>query len=520
MAAANESQGLKIVVAVCVSLVVILLVSTYFLYTSYDDATQKLKAAEAKTSEASNLAQKTLRNLQDLRDRAGYKQFDVVDDIAPLKAEIEKDQQKAVEKLAGLQAKVDQAVAEAQAKGASDQEIQNYRDQAAQILARFQSPDVPPNFATSLDTLADMTRNMAELTVEFARDNVRLRSDLTAANQINQEKLAVQEGAARSANTDKETQLTNHETDRQKMLAQVDQLTTQNSQLASENATMKTRLTQQEEDNLRELENVRNQLRSVRNQLAANENILDSADGLVTYVDNSRREIRTNITRRMGARPNMIMAIFDAGAQSMGADKPKGRIKLIQVGENDSVAQITNVTTTSNPIREGDQVYSAAWSPGEPLRMALIGKMDIDRDGRDDRGNLIRLIQAAGGIIEYDLPPPGVGRESGELTGQSRWYVIDDRGAFRPETNRKESDAPSADQQAFEEKRAAAIRKAESLGVQPIRIDRLLSSLGYSQGMVVPGNVEAANRTAIDNLLNPRGRSAPVQPTEDNPENN
>ena len=38
MAAANESQGLKIAVAVFVTLTVVLAVTTYFAYSSYDQA--------------------------------------------------------------------------------------------------------------------------------------------------------------------------------------------------------------------------------------------------------------------------------------------------------------------------------------------------------------------------------------------------------------------------------------------------------------------------------------------------
>ena len=43
MAAANESQGLKIAVAVFVTLTVILAVTTYFSYTAYSQADAKLQ---------------------------------------------------------------------------------------------------------------------------------------------------------------------------------------------------------------------------------------------------------------------------------------------------------------------------------------------------------------------------------------------------------------------------------------------------------------------------------------------
>jgi len=53
MAAANESQGLKIAVAVFVTLTVVLAVTTYFAYSSYDQALAQRNAARADAARAS-----------------------------------------------------------------------------------------------------------------------------------------------------------------------------------------------------------------------------------------------------------------------------------------------------------------------------------------------------------------------------------------------------------------------------------------------------------------------------------
>ena len=42
------------------------------------------------------------------------------------------------------------------------------------------------------------------------------------------------------------------------------------------------------------------------------------------------------------------------------------------------------------------------------MRFALIGKIDVNRDGKDDRQDLKRMIEDAGGIVDYDLPPPEI----------------------------------------------------------------------------------------------------------------
>ena len=64
MAAANESQGLKIAVAIFVTFTVLLAVATYFSYTSYAVADAKQADAEKKAGDA----QKALRNQMDQSD--------------------------------------------------------------------------------------------------------------------------------------------------------------------------------------------------------------------------------------------------------------------------------------------------------------------------------------------------------------------------------------------------------------------------------------------------------------------
>ena len=135
----------------------------------------------------------------------------------------------------------------------------------------------------------------------------------------------------------------------------------------------------------------------------------------------------------------------------------------------------------------------------------LIGKIDINRDGRDDRDDLKRMIESAGGKVTYDLPPPGVGKESGKLTATIAWYVIDEREAYHPQ-NARDAKILGGDEESFLKKKTAAIATARLDGIRPKPVERLLSELGYSYGSAVPGRVEAADRPAINSIINPKGR--------------
>ena len=76
------------------------------------------------------------------------------------------------------------------------------------------------------------------------------------------------------------------------------------------------------------------------------------------------------------------------------------------------------------------------------MRFALVGKIDVNRDGRDDRQELKRMIEEAGGTVDFDLPPADLGKETGTLTPRIDWYITDDRMPLR-DTYRSEDREPS-----------------------------------------------------------------------------
>jgi hypothetical protein len=505
MAAANESQGLKIAVAVFVSLTVILSVTAYFLYSNYSQTYEKMVAADAKASTANKAATDAIRDNETLRKRAGYEK---VSEIQPLMDAIKKDQDKLGTDLDESANLINQMVSQSQSKGANSPAIASLRQQTTDLIQNFRSePNV--TFASSLERMGQLVRTQAQLVAAYSLDNIALRDDLTSVNQVNQEKLGVQETAAKKARDDNEQLHGQYDEQRQALVAKVDALQTQNTQLASENDTFKKQLAQREEEYNKQVETITNQLKYFREQTELKENALDVPDGRVISVDWTKREVRLNITRNQGAREQMIFAVFDKNAPGIPTDKPKGTIQLTEVGPTMSVGKILRVQTAIEPIRANDIIYSAAWSPNDPKRFALIGKIDMNRDGKDDRADLIRLIQAAGGIIEYDLPPPNVGRETGDLTGRCEWYILDDRDPIRNPGNRRAIEEITKEDTEFNTKRTEAMRKARLLGVRPQPIERLLASLGYSYGMAIPGRTEAINQRAIEGLLNKTQRATP-----------
>jgi hypothetical protein len=117
-------------------------------------------------------------------------------------------------------------------------------------------------------------------------------------------------------------------------------------------------------------------------------------------------------------------------------------------------------------------------------QFALLGKIDIDRDGQDDRDRLKRMIEEAGGFVVFDLPPPTVGTGAGTLSGAIDWYVTDDRlplheAYLRPQRRTRGSSSQ------FERRVGECMREARLSGVRPMPIEHLLNFLGYEDRRLI-----------------------------------
>jgi len=499
-ASANDSQGLKIAVAAFVSLTVILAVTSYFLYSNYSRTYEQLVAAEQKSQTSQRAASDALLQYEELRKRIGSR----AEEFDGAKAEIAAEQKKVDDDLASLIGQANEAISKIQAAGASGPELEDAKTKVQQISNAYLT-EPNKNYMSSLSRLKDLLKTMVMLDLEISRDYSSLKKNLESTNGVNQSKLDVAMQELSKAKADLQSEHEKHIQARDELLTKVDQYQTEIQKQATELATLNTKLRQNEEDFTKRLRLAQDSLRQARDQIERKETVLESPDGYVTFVDSATAEVRTNLTRAVGVRPQMSFSIFDRNAPGIPTEKPKGTIELTFVGDRYSIGRIVKTFNPIEPIRPGDIVYSPAWSPNEPMRFALVGQMDVNRDGKDDRADLKRMIEAAGGIVDYDLPPPEVGKESGKLTGQDAWYVFDDRISFAKD--KQTAEKPMTPEYAeFIKKQSEAIKEARLDGVRPMSIGRLLSYLGYDYHAPVRGRAEAVDTATLRRMLAPKER--------------
>jgi hypothetical protein len=123
-----------------------------------------------------------------------------------------------------------------------------------------------------------------------------------------------------------------------------------------------------------------------------------------------------------------------------------------------------------------------------------VGKMDIDRDGKDDRETLKAMIQNAGGSVEFDLPPPGHGEETGKMSPKLAWYVIDNRLPLRD--SGQQAVGPLLLEARFSERVGQVVKEALLNGIRPMPIERLLAHLNQD-GNQKPGEHQAPPVRAV-----------------------
>ncbi|WP_165245724.1 hypothetical protein [Paludisphaera soli] len=510
MAASNESQGLKIAVAVFVTLTVILAVTSYFLYSSYARSEGLLASEADKASKSRREADEALTQYDEFRKTIGARatEFD------PAKTEIATHLKKVEDRLLGIANMVNASVSRAQAAGAQGPELEDAKQKVQLAIESFKK-EPNKNYISALDRLVELLENLSLVDAELAANEAALRNNLESATSVAKDQISVQSKSAEGTRADLEAEHNKHEQERQVLLTKVDQLTTDLDQARTDIANLTTQLRQTKEEDGRKVDQLTAILREQRDALDKTANVLDRPDGRITFVDFDRNEVHVDVTRQQGARPQMTMTIFDQGSPGIPTEKPKGSIMLTQVGDRFSVAKILKTNSPIEPMRVGDIVYSPSWSPNEPMKFALIGKIDVNRDGRDDRDDLKRMIEGAGGSIEYDLPPPEVGKESGKLSARIAWYVTDDVKERPPlrDTYVAKSDASIAQQALFDQRFGEMVKEARQNGIRPISLGRLLAYLGYDMNAPISGRSEAVDDRALQRLTEPRTKNNEAQPT-------
>jgi hypothetical protein len=154
-------------------------------------------------------------------------------------------------------------------------------------------------------------------------------------------------------------------------------------------------------------------------------NRFESPDGRITAINQSLRLVYIDVGQKDGLMRQTTFAVFDHDENGVAQAEPKARVEVVRiVGDHLAECRILE-DKPADPILQNDVIFTPAWSPGMVVHFALVGFMDINRDGVSDRDLIRNVIKMSGGVIDAELQDDGT--RSGSVNVNTRYLVLGEK---------------------------------------------------------------------------------------------
>jgi hypothetical protein len=331
------------------------------------------------------------------------------------------------------------------------------------------------SYVKLVDNLMQQLRRRNEALIKIQNDSdtdrknfnetIKRETDLRAAAQKEKEEIALKAQADLEGYTDKiSKQIKLYEELQAEKVAMQQQLDARIVELNQAIAKLK----KEKEDTMVSLASLNRKLAEVRNEG------FEFVQGEITDVIDGN--VWINRGRADGLTPGVTFIVTDSDVNQVVNAKSKAKVEVVElIGSNGARAKIIE-DRAYTPILRGDKIYSSFWQPGAVTEIALVGKMDIDGDGRDDRQRLASLIEQNNAKVVFDLPEgQRMGRQ--KLSPSVRWLVLGGDVKVRA------TDGEGVDQntQAALRERQQIETQARELSITIIPLNRLVNLMQVNE---------------------------------------
>lgn len=205
----------------------------------------------------------------------------------------------------------------------------------------------------------------------------------------------------------------------------------------------------------------------LRSQLtdAMQAGISEQPEGRIVSINVRERVVWIDLGREDGLKKGVKFRVFPRGTIDVAASTSKGSVEVTRLLDAHLAEARILDDLKVDSILVGDVAHSTTWSKAGRLRVALVGLMDIDGDGKSDRTTVRNLILANNGVIDADIDESG--KQTGSMTINTRYVVMGERPAG--------ATATAEAVQVY----SGAQKKAYDLGIEKISLQKLLDMLGY-----------------------------------------
>lgn len=366
------------------------------------------------------------------------------------------------------------------------------------------SPDPQTDYSKSLKLRFDAERTLTQLLAQTKEELERLKQEGIDREKNKQAQIDAIEARAVKAEKDLETERGKFNTENASLKAEMDALKTQSDTLKSETDAA----IAQRDKTIKDLQTQSKELDSIllgKNKVIENirKETFEVADGKVMSVSQRTQTVWIDLGEADQLKRQITFSVFPASDHPGKPDsRRKGSIEIINIlGPHLAEARILD-DEDIDPIVAGDQVFTPLWHPGRAESVALVGKFDIDLDGRDDRERLKDLIAVSGGKVVAEVDNEGRRENAPGLSLETRYLV-------RGQAPDEKSTTKGLDEY------AKILTEAERLGVKIITLEMFLDHMGFTNSKDLLQYGAKGNANAVSSDVPDGGRkTAPGSPLD------
>lgn len=443
--AARDNQGLQIALILFVMITVVLAVTTYVFFRKSEE-NKILKEAAQKAADDNQTKARTYQAAYELVRRTVGKNSLNDAELASRRSELQ-----------GLGGEVANEVAAIEKR--FDDDMKMYGEGlTAQTVSYV---DLPQN-------LVNVINQRNELVDQLRRDYAQL--DQQRKNELDAEKAKTAQAAKAQADAQAalDAAQANFEKDR-------GDLNSEKQKLAAATSEKDKRYKEMQDSKDKRISELATRNEDLNNLVIAKDRQLDiksqeSFDlpsGAVTFVNQSAGTVWINLGTADGLQRNTTFTVYDRDQSNFSRAERKGVIEVTRVVDEHLAEANIVEESNSNPILSNDIIYTPTWSPGEKVRFALTGFMDIDDDTLSDRAIIRSLILTNGGLIDAEVDDDG--QFTGQITPATRYLVKGKEATARD---------PSLSKQ-LTENHTKIVNDAIANGVEQIDLGKFLTLMGY-----------------------------------------
>lgn len=434
---ARENQGLQIALIVFVMLTIIFGVVAFISYRNYSEALANVQDQTRKAADEKKNADKYLDELTQLKQRVDS--FQATDDTAKVLETIKKE--------------------------VSLDVMQSFPEANRTCLKAIRALN---------DALLDKSKALAAEKDNYAK----LKAAYDQRESVSQQQIKLATDIAAKANNDRIADRGERIKERDKAVADSETQLAKNKEIRSK-AEQDNQLAKNEVDAAKKETQTFKGLAQNREEKIAKltKATFDAPAGKIEWVDQRTRHVWINLGQSSHLSRLTSFSVYDSQASNVAHAEPKASIEVTDIlGPTLAMARIVSEVKASDPILVGDVIHTPIWTPGQKKHFALVGFIDIDKDGRSDQDMIVKLIESSGGTVDSFFDSKE-GRRKGKLTVDTNYLV---RGAEPKGSEKAEDDEGSGKVfQQWVKDWNDATNQANDYAIRTVPVDEFLSMMGY-----------------------------------------